>query len=166
MSYLAHAAFNHQEFRRRLQEDDPSLDEDTLADTVEGLTDLHEILAAIIRGALCDEALAFGLKSRVQEMHQRLGRLEERALIRRKIVRDVMVETAVKKIVDPEFTVSIRQGTPALIVVEEAAIPAGFWEARDPRLNKLALLAELKQGNVVPGVVLSNPEPTLSVRAR
>ncbi len=53
--------------------------EQTLADTVEGLTDIHEILASIIRAFLADEALASGLKGRIAEMETRLGRLQDRA---------------------------------------------------------------------------------------
>ena len=166
MSQLILSALTYQEIQRRLREEDPELDETTLADTAEGLTDLHEILGAIIRSALIDEALVWGLKSRVREMQDRLSRLEERAMIRRQIARDVMLECEIKKLTDPEFTISIRAGTPALVVTNEVAIPAQFWEPREPRLNRQGLIAELKRGAIISGAELSNPEPVLSVRSK
>ena len=53
----------------------PEADEDTLRDTLEGITDLHEMIAAVIRSALVDEALQAGLRTRLEEMRQRLTRL-------------------------------------------------------------------------------------------
>jgi len=77
-----------------------------------------------------------------------------------------MVETEVKKITAPDFTVSVRAGAPALVVTEEAAIPQVYFEPREPRLNRQALLSDLKQGVDVAGAQLSNPEPVLSVRTK
>jgi hypothetical protein len=133
---------------------------------VEGLTDLHEILTAIVRAALTDEALAVGLKSRIAEMEERLGRLQDRAIKRRQIAKDVMVELDLKKLRAPDFTASVRPGTPALMVIDEAAVPSIYWEPRDPRLNRQGLVADLKQGAEITGVTLSNPEPVLSVRTK
>lgn len=152
--------------RDRLLAEDPSLDEQTLADTVEGLTDLHEILAAIIRAALADEALANGLKGRIAEMEDRRERLQERAAKRRQIARQTMAELDLKKLTAPDFTASLRPGTASLVVLDEASIPSIYWEPRDPRLDRASLTADLKQGTDIAGATLSNPEPVLSVRTR
>jgi len=102
---LEFAAIHYRSIRDRILTEEPQIDELTLADTVEGLTDLHEIIAAIIRAALADEALATGLKGRIAEMQDRLERLQDCAAKRRQIAKDVMVELDLKKITAPDFTV-------------------------------------------------------------
>ena len=92
--------------------EEPNIDEQTLADTVEGLTDLHEIVRAIIRSALADEALAIGLRARIAEMQGRVERLQDRASKRRQIAKDVMIELDLKKITAPDFSVSIGRACP------------------------------------------------------
>jgi len=163
---LEFAAIHYRAIRDRIRAEDPQIDEQTLADTVEGLTDVHEIIAAIVRSALADDALANGLKSRIAEMQERLERLQDRTSKRRQIAKDVMVELDLKKITAPDFTVSIRPGMPSLLVLDEAVVPSIYWEPRDPRLKRQELLSELKDGADITGVALSNPEPVLSVRTR
>jgi len=124
MHQLTFAAINYRTIRDRIREEDPQIDEHTLADTVEGLTDLHEFVTAIIRSALADEALATGLKCRIADMQERLDRLQDRASKRRQIAKDVMVELDLKKITAPDFTVSIRPGTPSLLVLMRQPFPA------------------------------------------
>jgi hypothetical protein len=77
-----------------------------------------------------------------------------------------MVELDLKKIAAPDFTVSMRPGLPAVVVLDEAAIPSIYWEPRTLRLNRQELATDLKHGSNVPGAALSNGEPVLSVRVR
>src|SRR6478736_1179133 len=164
MDQMMIAIASHRAIRDRLRAEDPQIDEQTLADTVEGLTDLHEVVVAIVRAALADEALATGLKGRIAEMQGRLNRLQDCAAKRRQIAKDVMIELDIKKITAPDFTVSIRPGMPSLLVIDEKAVPGIYWQPVAPRLKGLELLSELKQGSEITGVTLSNPEPVLSVR--
>ena len=166
MDQLTFSAIHYKALRDRLRAEDPSLDEQTLADTVEGLTDLHEILAAIIRAALADEALASGLKGRIAEMEDRLGRLQDRAAKRRQIAKETMIGLDLKKLEAPDFTASTRPGIASLVVLDEASVPSIYWEPRPPKLDRTSLIADLKQGSEVDGAALSNPEPILSVRTR
>jgi hypothetical protein len=78
----------------------------------------------------------------------------------------VMTDTDIKKITAPDFTISIRPGSPALVVIDEAAIPKEFWVPREPQLDRRALLSVLKQEGAVVGCELSNPQPVLSVRTK
>ena len=160
------SATTYHAIRDHIRAQDPQIDEQTLADTVEGLTDLHEILAAIVRAALADEAMATGLKCRISDMQGRLDRLQDRAAKRRQIAKDVMVELDLKKLNAPDFTAAIREGTPSLMVINEDAVPSIYWQPSEPRLKRQELAYELKQGAEIAGVTLSNPEPVLSVRTR
>jgi hypothetical protein len=166
MDQLTLATTNYRSICDRIRAQYPQTDEQTLVDTVEGLTDLNEIVTAIIRAALSDEALVLGLKCRISDMQGRLDRLQDRAAKRRQIARDVMIELDLKKLNAPDFTASIREGIPSLMVIDEEAVPSIYWQPSEPRLNRQELAYELKQGAEIAGVALSNPEPVLSVRTR
>src|SRR5215471_16592899 len=155
---LEFATIQYRAIRDRIKAEDPRIDEQTLADTVEGLTDLHEIVAAIVRAAIADEALATGLKGRIAETQDRLGRRQDCAAKRRHIAKDAMIELEIEKITAPDFTVSVRPGLPSLLVLDEAAVPSIYWQPVAPRLDRHGLLNELKGGTEIEGVTLSNPE--------
>ena len=166
MDQLAFSRIHYQAIRTRIAEAHPDLDEQTLLDTVEGLTDLHEVLAAVVRSAISDEALGDGLRGHIARMQERLQRFEQRAASRRQLARDVMLEADIRKLTAPDFTASLRAGTPSATIIDEAAIPDQYWEPRPPRLNRQSLTADLKGGGSITGATLSNPEPVLSVRTR
>jgi hypothetical protein len=159
-------ASKYQTLRERLLADWPTLEDDCLLDTLEGITDLHEMIAAVIRSALVDEALQAGLRTRLEEMRQRLARLEERGAKRRQLALDAMCEAGLKKLEQPDFTASARAGLPHLLIVADDVIPEPYWVPQPPKLDRQSLLADLKRGDVIPGAQLGNPKPSLAVRTK
>jgi hypothetical protein len=152
--------------KERLLANWPEIDGETLADTLEGITDLHEMIAAVIRSALVDEALLAGLRFRVDDMRERLSRLELRASKKRGLALEAMTEAGLSKLEQPDFTASTRAGSPALIVVSEQTIPEAYWLPQPPKLDRQSLLGELKRGGAIPGAELTNPKSVLMVRTK
>jgi hypothetical protein len=152
--------------REKLLASFPDLDEDMIRDTLEGISTLDELIAEVVRSALVDHALQAGLRLRLDEMKERLGRLELREEKKRELALEAMSDAGLKRIEAPDFTVTARPGAPALIVTAEKEIPAPYWLPQPPKLDRQRLLSELKSGAAVGGVELSNPKPVLSVRKR
>jgi hypothetical protein len=155
----------HIAIKEQLRADDLDIDERTLADTVEGLTDFHEILAALIRAALKDETEAAVLKVMLGQMTDRLHRFEARADKRREMARDAMEATDLMNLTMPDFTASVRKAPPHLVIVDEAIIPQDYI-IQKPTINKRAIANTIKDGGHVEGAAMSNPGNTLSIRTR
>ena len=165
-SPLSHYVHVYTYLRQKLIEAFPDADEDTIRDTLEGITTLHELIAEIVRSALVDEALQSGLRLRLEDMKQRLSRLEARSTKKRELAIEAMQEAGIRKLEQPDFTVCARAGSPSLVVIAEDQVPAAFWVPQPPRLDRQGLLGCLKRGQAVNGVQLSNSKPVLSVRTK
>jgi hypothetical protein len=51
------------------------------------------------------------------------------------------------------------------VVLAEDQLPETYWVPQPPKLDRQALLGDLKKGDI-PGAQLSNPKPVLSVRTK
>jgi hypothetical protein len=142
------------------------VDDQTIRDTLEGETNLHEMIAAVIRSALVDEALSAGLRKRLDDMKERLTRLEERGAKKRQLALEAMAEAGLSKLQQSDFTASTRPGSPSLLVTAEGEVPSPYWVPQPPKLDRQALLGELKRGADIPGVQLNNPKSVLVVRTK
>ena len=152
--------------RERLVRDFGDLDERTVNDTLEGITDLREMLAEVVRSALLDEALASGLATRLGDMKARLERLNMRATRKRQLALKVMVEAQIPKLSEADFTAALKQGAPSLDVADEAKIPAAYWKPQPAKLDRQGLLAALKLGTAIDGAAIAQTQMQLSVRTK
>jgi hypothetical protein len=154
------------ELRRRLIEADPEIDETTLLDTLEGTTSLHEAVGEVLRVALAEEAMADGLKTRLAQMKDRLERIETASAKKREVALAVMEEAGIEKVLQPDFTVSLRVAPPGVIITDEAMVPEWFWIPQGPKLDRRRILDTLKAGSQVLGATLTVPKVCLSIRTK
>ena len=122
----------YQLLKERLIAEFPTSDAETLTDTLEGITDLKEMLAAVIRSSLFDHALAKGLKDRIETMRERLEGLAFRAEKKRELALAAMEEVGLKTLQESDFTASLRPCPPHLVVLSDEQIPEGFWVPQAP----------------------------------
>lgn len=157
---------HHDYIRERLKADFPEIDEETLADTLEGETDLNKMLAEIIRSLLDDVSMVAAMKARISDMQERVERINDRARKKRDLVGSVMERADIKKLSEPDMTVSLRVSPPALIITDETIIPDTWWKPQQPKLDKSGITSAIKDGGAVPGAFLGNSSLTISIRTK
>ncbi len=141
-------------------------DEQTILDTLEGLSGLPEALAAVVRSYLDDISMVAAIGMRIGDMQERMHRIEHRADKKRMIVTSIMERAEIKKIAEPDFTASLRTVPLSLLVTDEQQIPDPFWRPQPPKLDKRRLIAALTTGQSVGGAQLGNGSLTLTVRTK
>ena len=164
---LARSLAEHAYLREHLlAEYREAIDEETLRDTLEGISSLPEALAAVVRSYLDDLVTAAALGMRIGDMQARLSRIEARVEKKRVTITGVMEKADIKKLEQPDFTASLRAVPPGLVVADETVIPADYWKPQPAKLDKRGLLAALNAGTSIAGVSLGNGAITLSVRTK
>jgi len=140
-------------------------DEQLLADMLEGETDFHRFLAAVVRRICEAEACADGIGDLIREVKERQQRFEQRSEAMRAMAFKLMNAADVRKLELPQATLSIRAGSPRVIVTDEARLPEHCIRIkREP--DKVAIKEHLARGEPVAGAELSNREDVLSVRIK
>lgn len=154
----------YQALREMLSGED--IDPQTLLDTLEGATDLHEMLQEMAGSILDDEALAAAVGSRISALQERKSRLENTADHKRSLIIMVMERAGLTTSKGPNATLSVRPTKPKAIINDEAAIPARFFVPADPKLDRAKVLEALTAKEEVPGASLSNGGVSLSIRVK
>ena len=73
------------------------IDDETLLDTLEGISHLPQLIQGLVRSSLDDEALIDALKKRVEDMQARLSRLRDRFERKRELASWAMANAEILK---------------------------------------------------------------------
>jgi hypothetical protein len=142
------------------------IDDETLRDTLEGISDVPELIAAVVRSMLEDDALIGALKSRMAEMQERLERFRARSDKKRELARWAMLKTGLDRIQAPDLSLSMRQGPARLDITDESRIPGEFFIHQAARLDRGGLISALKRGDLIAGAQLTPGDTNITVRVK
>lgn len=139
-------------------------DAELIRDMVEGETRLHDILAAVTFELAAVEGEKDGIEAALGKMRDRLTRKCNRASALREAISTAMGIAELSSLKTAAATVSMRPSPPRVEITDSAALPAIYVTQPAPVPDKRAIGTALKDGQDVPGAVLSNQPPALSVR--
>ena len=142
------------------------IDDETLLDTLEGISNLPELIQGLIRSSLDDDVLISALKQRIEDMQARLSRLKDRFERKRELASWAMTNAEILKMQTADFTLSLRQGPPRLDVMDQEKVPPEYLIPQPPRLDRSGLIGALKRGDVIPGAILIEGQMHVAVRVR
>jgi len=140
-------------------------DERAYLDTLEGETDLYEIVSRLLAEIENDEGMKTALVAQIEDREARKKRAEERVKANRQGIAALMECAKLEKLVLPEATISLRRVPPKPIVTDETALPDDFCKfVRRP--DMAAIKAEVEAGRAVSGTSLDNGSVSLTVRRK
>lgn len=115
-------------------------DEALFADMMEGETDVHAYVQKLHDSRAEDLERIVGIKARMDELAERKRRYEAREAATKAAIGKVLRVALLPKIELPEATYSVRDGKPALRVVDPAAVPDEFQRVKTepdkPKINE------------------------------
>lgn len=138
-------------------------DEQLLADSLEGETDLYEMSRRILEWIEREEGDQAALKVQMEERQMRKKRSEERTKAHRSTLMALMECAGLDKLKLPEATLSIRSIAPKPIVTDPDSIPDEFCTfIRKP--DMAAIKAGVETGRAVSGISFDNGGTSLTIR--
>ncbi|MBA3241602.1 MAG: siphovirus Gp157 family protein [Acidobacteria bacterium] len=145
----------------------PQLAEDEVlrADSIEGETNLFELMDVLIDKMQDADAMVEAIQRRAEKITNRQERYLNRKLAMRDLIFTLMQAADVTKIERPEATLSIRKLAAKVVITDEESLPP-YYLRNNPTPDKTKIKEALQLGEEIPGACLSNGSVSLSVRVK
>jgi hypothetical protein len=140
-------------------------DKELFAVTIEGETNIHEMLERLLDKIRAAQTMQEAIGSRIDALKNRKGAFELREEYMRKLTLKIMDAAQVRKVQLVEATLSVRPSPQGVRIIMDDLIPEEFWRVkREIDLTKIK--SAIKAGENVPGAALSNAHDTLAILPR
>jgi vacuolar-type H+-ATPase subunit I/STV1 len=93
-----------------------------------------------------------GIKREVERLQERKRTIENRVKGLKTYIYEQMQALNKKKIKGKLFTLSIQKNSPSVSVIDEGAVPGQYKIPQPPKLDKKAILTDLKRDKKIDGV--------------
>jgi len=133
---------------------------DTLESLEGEITEKAESIAKMMKSIEADET---AIKAEEERLYNRRKALENRRLSIKEYLESQLISANIDKIKGAIFTISIQNNAPSVLIGEDAKVPEQYYIPQEPKLDKKALLDDLKAGAVYEGIAL---QQTKSLRVR
>jgi len=138
-------------------------DDDFKKDILEGSTDFLDIINKLLLELSITNGFLDGIKDSISRLEGREGRLWLRKEAIRTILQRLLTVAEMRKVEVPNGSVSIKNKSPSVEIVDEGLIPEKFM--RITKAPSKTLIGDaLKAGEDVPGARMSNGGETIAIR--
>lgn len=141
-------------------------DEQLLLDTLEGQTDLYELVAKLLDGIERDEGDMKVLAEQISDRTMRSKRAAHRVKARREAISALMEAARVESLKLPEASVSWRLTAPKLAINDPQAVPDEFTAIKRVPDKALIDAAFTTDGDLPNWLSVDPAKPSITVRRK
>lgn len=143
------------QYQRVLAMVDEEADMDVIRDTLESIegliTDKAESIAKLIKSIDADiEAI----QAEEKRLYDRRKALENRRNSIKEYLETQLISAGIDKVKGTLFTISIQNNPPSVNIQDDAIVPEKYYIPQPPKLDKRALIEDLKAGAQYEGIEL------------
>lgn len=153
-----------EQYQKLLSMVDEESDIQAIQDTLEGIegmiADKAESIAKLMKSIEADEQ---AIKAEEERLYARRKALENRRTSIKDYLENQLIEANIDKVKGTMFTVSIQNNPPSVNIQDDATVPDKYYVPQPPKLDKRALLDDLKAGAEYEGISL---QQTRGIRIR
>jgi hypothetical protein len=147
--------------------EDPEMDPQILADTMEGIEGELEVKAESYAKVMKNlEADVAGIKAEIDRLSERKKTIENNIKRMKEALQFSMETTGKTKFKTELFSFSVRNNAPKVVMDEEYIenVPERFLKYKDPEINRTAIKEAIQGGENLEGLAHLEQSTSLSIR--